>query len=184
MRRAFVLTVVAAAIVAVVLVLTRPNPVPELQFDASVPADLRALAAETWQDFLAAHPARQDCIAPAVLSAVWKLDDRAEYRPASMTVVIRVPGTAPNLRHDLTHEFAHHVEFTCAEHEELRAAFLVAQGFPESTDWFDAGSWETTPSEHYAETTAEVVLGRRARQNGISVSDEAVAVVRHWGSES
>lgn len=170
--------------VAGVLLIARPDGPPVLRFDDSVPDDLRALAVETWQDFLAAHPARHDCIAPVALSAAWDLDDRAEYRPDSATVVIRIPGTAPNLRNGLSHEFAHHVEFTCPEHEELRSAFLAAQGLPASTDWFDGDTWETTPSEQYAEATVEVILGRRAHHSGIFISDEAVAIVHRWGSGS
>ncbi|MEN8235093.1 MAG: hypothetical protein ABFR89_09260 [Actinomycetota bacterium] len=184
MRRVFVLTVLAAAMIAGVLLITRPDGPPALRFDDTVPDDLRALAAETWEDFLDAHRARHDCISPVVLNAAWELDDRAEYRPNSTTVVIRIPGTAPNLRNGLIHEFAHHVEFTCPEHEELRPEFLAAQGLPASTDWFDGGAWEMTPSEHYAEATTEVVLGRRSHHGGISISDEAVAVVRRWGSGS
>ncbi len=184
MRRVLILVVVAAAAVAAVFVLTRPDPGPTLRFDATVPDDLRAVAVEAWDGFVTAHPARVDCIAPITMSAAWELDDRAEYRPATATVVIRVPGTAPNLTNDLTHEFAHHMEFTCPDHEELRPAFLAAQGFPASAEWFDGATWETTPSEQYAEATTEVVLGRRTRHGGIVLTDEAVEAVRQWGSRS
>jgi len=176
--------VLAATIVAGVLLITRPDGPPALLFDDTFPCVIRAVATETWEDFLTAHQARRDCISPVVLSATWELDHRAEYRPSSATVVIRVPGTAPNLRNGLIHEFAHHVEFTCPEHEQLRPGFLAAQGLPSSTDWFGGGVWETTPSEQYAEATAEVVLGRRAHHGGISISAEAVAIVRRWGSDS
>ncbi|GMQ84567.1 MAG: hypothetical protein BMS9Abin07_0131 [Acidimicrobiia bacterium] len=174
----------AATIVVGVLLITRPHSPPALRFDETVPDDLRTLATGTWQDFLTAHRGRQDCFPPVALSAAWELDDRAEYRPGSATVLIRVPGTAANLRRGLIHEFAHHVEFTCPEHAELRPEFLAAQGFPASTDWFGGDGWETTPSEQYAEATVEVVLGRRAHHGGIVISDEAVAIVRRWGSGS
>jgi len=183
-RRVLILTLVAAAVVAAAFVLTRPDPGPTLQFDATVPDDLRAVAVEAWDGFLGAHPARVDCIDPINMSAAWELGARAEYHPATATLVIRVPGTAPNLTNDLTHEFAHHVEFTCPEHEELRPAFLAAQGFPASAEWFGGDSWESTPSEQYAEATAEAVLGRRAHHGGILLSDEAVDAVRQWGSGS
>lgn len=184
MRRVLVLIVIAAVVGAAAFVLTRPEPGPELRFDATVPDDLRAVAVEAWDGFLAAHPAREACIGSLTMSAAWELDDRAEYRPATATMVIRVPGTAPNLTNDLTHEFAHHVEFTCPEHEELRPAFLAAQGFPASAEWFRGDTWETTPSEQYAEATAEAVLGRRTHHDGIFLTEAAVAVVRQWGSGS
>jgi hypothetical protein len=175
---------VAAVGAAVVFALARPEPSPQLHFDSSVPDDLRAVATDAWDGFLGAHPARLGCIGPITMSAAWELDDRAAYHPGTATLVIRVPGTAPNLTADLTHEFAHHVEFTCAEHEELRPAFLTAQGFPVSADWFEAATWETTPSEHYAEATSIVVLGRRGNHDGILISDEATAAVRDWASGS
>lgn len=184
MRRVLILALIAAAVAAVAFVVARPEPTPELHFDSSVPDDLRAVAQEAWDGFLVAHPARLDCIGPINMSAAWELDDRAEYHPTTATLVIRVPGTAPNLTGDLTHEFAHHVEFTCQEHEELRPAFLVAQGFPTSADWFEAATWETTPSEHYAEATSIVVLGRRGNHDGIVISDAATITVREWASGS
>ncbi len=184
MRRALALAVLVVGVVAGVLLLVRPDPGPILRFEDSVPDDLRAVADQAWDEFLAAHPQRLDCIPPVRLSAAWELDDRAEYQPSTATVVVRVPGTAPNLSDSLVHEFAHHVEFTCPEHEQLRAAFLAAQGFPAGSAWFEGSAWETTPSEQYAEATVEVVLGRRTHRGGIAVSDQATAVVRQWGSQS
>ena len=61
---------------------------------------------------------------------------------------------------------------------------LLPRDSPPSADWFDGATWETTPSEQYAEATVEVVLGRRTHHGGIVVSDEAVTVVRQWGSRS
>jgi hypothetical protein len=176
--------VIATGITAGILLVARPDPAPALRFDASVPDDLRALAAETWQDFLAAHPARWDCIAPATLGAAWELDSRGEYRPDAATVVVRVPGTASTLRNELIHEFAHHIEFTCPEQGELRSSFSRAQGFSGSTRWFEGDTWETTPSEHYAEATVEFVLGRRPHHGNIQISAQAADIVRRWASDS
>ena len=155
---------------------------PELRHAESVPDDLRTLAEEAWEDFLAAVPARHDCFPAVTLEAAWELDTRAEYRPDSATLVVRVPGTPATLRSELLHEFAHHVEFTCSEHDELREDLLRAQGFPADSDWFGGHSWETTPSEHYAEATVELVEGRRTHQGGILLTPAAVDVVRKWGA--
>jgi hypothetical protein len=184
MRRAVALAVLLVGALAGALVLARADAGPIIRFDETVPDDLGAVASAAWDDFLAAHPHRLNCIQPVTLTAAWQLGDRAEYRPETATITLRVPGTAPNLSDSLVHEFAHHVEFTCPEHEELRGAFLEAQGFPATADWFEGSAWETTPSEQYAEATVEMVLGRRAHRGGIIVSDEAVAVVRQWGSQS
>lgn len=155
--------------------------VPELRYDGTVPDDLRALADEAWSDFLDAVPARHDCIQSPTLGAAWELEDRGEYRPDSETIVVRVPGTPTTLRSELLHEFAHHVEFTCPEHENLRPRFIGAQGLPASTDWFAGATWETTPSEQYAEAVVELVEERRTHQGGIQLTADAIAVVRDWG---
>jgi hypothetical protein len=158
------------------------DSVPRLQHDETVPADLRALADDTWQDFLDAFPARWDCIPPPTLHAAWELGTRAEYRPATATLVVRVPGTPATLRSELLHEFAHHVEFVCADHELLRPGFLATQGFAPDTPWFGGATWESTPSEQYAEAVVELVEGRRTHLGGIILSDAAVAAVADWGS--
>ena len=155
---------------------------PQLQHDETVPADLRALADETWNDFLDAFPARWDCLPPPTLQAAWELETRAEYRPETATLVVRVPGTPATLRSELLHEFAHHLEFVCADHELLRSEFLVAQGFTPDTPWFEGAAWETTPSEQYAEAVVELVEGRRTHLGGVNISDAAIAVVGDWGS--
>lgn len=157
---------------------------PTLNFAEDMPDDLRQLADATWVDFLEVNPARLDCIEPVTLEAAWELDNRAEYRPASRTLAVRVPGTPATLRSELIHEFAHHLEFTCSDQTELRAAFLHAQGFPPETEWFGGATWETTPSEQYAEATVEVVAGRRAHTGRILLTPEAVEVVRQWGEGS
>ena len=170
-----------AAIVLVFSLSACSGAPPELSYDDSVPNDLRALADETWSDFLAAIPARHDCVLSPTLHAAWELDHRAEYDPSTATLVVRVPGTPATLRSELLHEFAHHIEFTCSEHQELRAGFLQAQGFAVDAVWFEGETWETTPSEQYAEAVVELIEGRRSHLGGIQLTDEAIAVVREWG---
>jgi hypothetical protein len=157
---------------------------PTLLFAADTPDDLRQLADETWQDFLDAHAGRLNCIEPVTLEAAWELDTRAEYRPNSRTLAVRVPGTPATLRSELIHEFAHHIEFTCPEQIEMRESFLQAQGFAQDSGWFEGATWETTPSEQYAEATVELIVGRRAHTGGILLTSEAVDVVRDWGAGS
>ncbi len=154
----------------------------ELRFDEAVPADLRELAAGTWDEFTAAFAARRHCIAALSLAGDRDLDASAAYVPDRRTVYVRIPGTAGLLRNALVHEFAHHVEFSCHDElAELRPAFLAAQGFPPNAGWFDAETWEVTPSEHFAEAAVEAVLGRRLRNRDVLITDEAVALVSAWG---
>jgi hypothetical protein len=153
-----------------------------LQFRGDVPDDVRDLAAATWARFEAALPGHRDCLGPPVFEARWKLADRGEYEPTDQQVVLRIPGTAPNLSATMVHEFAHHLEFTCPAQGQVRAAFLAAQGFAPGTPWFDGPSWARTPSEQFAEATVQFVLGERAAHSPVVVSAAALAAIGTWAA--
>jgi hypothetical protein len=152
----------------------------------SVASDFRLLAEEAWASFLLVFRARADCFGPVTLQAVRSLGSRAVYDPSTATVTVRVPATPAVLKGALVHEFAHHVEFQCQEHEELRPVFLAALGLPADTEWRpDSGSAAARrhvdiPSEQYAEATVILVLGRRLVSTGVHVNDEAVRAVKVW----
>lgn len=154
----------------------------------SVASDFRLLAEETWASFLLVFRARADCFGPVTLQAVRSLDSRAVYDPGTATVTVRVPATPAVLKGALVHEFAHHVEFQCQEHEELRPAFLAALGLPADTEWRPdsvsaaARRHVDIPSEQYAEATVILVLGRRPVSTGVQVNDEAVRAVKVWAA--
>lgn len=167
-----------------------PAPHPRLVCDDSVAADFEALALATWDRFLAVFEARTGCFGDVRLHAAHGLDSRAAYDPASATVTVRVPGTPAMLQSALIHEWAHHVEFQCQAHQELRRAFLVAQGLPPDAPWrledpaanTPASTRAKTPSEQYAEATIVVVLGSRPIPNGVRVTQAAVHVVAEWAA--
>jgi hypothetical protein len=154
--------------------------VPDLRITGASPDDLRALIGATWDRFVEAFPARRSCLAPVTVQGAWELDDRGSYEPGRRLVTVRIPGTAPNLRDSLVHEFAHHMEFTCPEQHDVRAAFLAAQALPPSATWFEGVSWETTPSEQFAEAVVQVVLGPPAHPS-VLIHPRSVALLRVWG---
>ncbi len=160
--------------------LPAPAPFPSLVIEPTVADDFAALATTTWQQFLAVFAPRSACFGSVHLRADPHLQSRAAYDPTTATVTVRVPGTPAFLREALVHEWAHHVEFQCPEHLVLRPAFLMAMGRPADTAWFQGDSWETIPSEHYAEATVELVLGRRQILTAIHVTPAMVAVVQRW----
>lgn len=162
---------------------------PELIIDGSVAADFQALALKTWDQFLRVFWKRKDCFGDVYLRADDSLGSRAAYNPNSATVTVRVPATAAMLQGALIHEWAHHIEFQCKEHEDLRAAFLIAQGMPGETDWrkvetpeMSARAWAGLPSEQYAEATIALVLGGRSIPTGARVSTQAVGVIEKWAA--
>ncbi len=166
----------------------RPQPLPRLVIDDSVASDLEALAGDTWSRFLAVFRARTDCFGDVRLHAAYDLDTRAAYDPATATVTVRVPGTAAMLQSALVHEWAHHLEFQCDAQQDLRAAFLAAQGLPTDTPWrpddtpahTPESAWADIPSEQYAEATIELVLGRRQIPTTARVRPQAVRVISEW----
>jgi len=94
------------------------------------------------------------------------------------------------LQSALVHEWAHHIEFQCEAHKDLRLAFLAAQGLPPDTVWrpddapanMPSSQWADIPSEQYAETMIEVVLGRRQIPTNARVTREAVRVIEEWAA--
>jgi hypothetical protein len=153
---------------------------PVLVVADDVPNDVRALALDTWEMFLTAFPARRACIPPVTLTHAWEFADRAAYDPAERAVVLRVPGTAPNLRASLVHEFAHHLESTCDAQASLRRPFLVATGSAPNSSWFGGRDWERVPSERFAEAVTVYVLDERPSHLRVSVPREALDEIERW----
>jgi hypothetical protein len=176
--------VAALAAAAAVVVLGGGRSEGRLVMGDDVPDDLRALATEVFGSFENRFEARLDCMADVRLVPAWEgLDDRARYLPSDGVIELRVPATANLLGDSIVHELAHHVEFTCDEHEALRPAFLTAQGHPAGTDWFDGPTWEETPSEQFAEAVVQVVLGERQQNRLVmQISTEAIDLVTGWGA--
>lgn len=164
---------------------------PQLLIDSSVAADFRALALETWDQFLRVFSARRDCFGDVHLRADGNMKDRATYDPGTATVSVRVPATVAMLQGALVHEWAHHLEFQCKDHEQLRRAFLLAQGMPEDTTWrtietpeMPAIDWAEVPSEQFAEATIVLALGSRSIPTGARVTAQAVEVIEKWAAGS
>ncbi|MGH2555188.1 MAG: hypothetical protein ACRDHO_05670 [Actinomycetota bacterium] len=153
---------------------------PKIHFAEEVPDDLRALASSTWDRFLQGLPARSGCLVDVTLRGAWRFGTRAAYDPGRHLVTVRIPGTAPNLRATMVHEFAHHLEFTCPAQRRLRPRFLAAQGLPPTTSWRRGQAWAQIPSEQFAEAMVRVVLG--AQPGGLVViRPEALRAIRDWG---
>ena len=156
------------------------NQPPRLVVDGSVAADFEALALETWDQFLDAFQSRSDCFGDVHLRAVYSLDSRAGYDPDTATATVLVPGTPALLQSGLIHEWAHHIEFQCEEHRDLRPAFLAAQGLPPDTPWRLPDASAISPSEQYAEAAIEFVLGTRPIPTEAHVTRQAIRVLREW----
>ena len=163
---------------------------PQLDIDASVASDFEGLAKETWGDFLDKFQARSDCFGNVRLIASYDLDSKAVYNPEQATVTVRVPGSPAQLKSALVHEWAHHIEFQCAELEELQLAFREVLEIHPDTPWHSSNTlndismraWKEIPSEQFAETTVVFVLGRGHIPSQIRVNNAAVHVIAEWAA--
>lgn len=146
----------------------------------SVGSDFEAVALEFWEEFEVFAEARLACFGPVTLEASFELEDRARYEWTTQTVVVRVPQSPESLMGSLAHELTHHVERRCPAHEEVREQYLRAMGYPPDADWFAGDRWATTPSERFAEATAEAMLGTRERTADVLLADAEVVVAALW----
>lgn len=190
-RRHLGITFILAALIGAATVgCARPDKPPQLLIDESVAGDFQDLAEQTWIEFLAAFQARSDCFGDVQLQATRSLDSRAVYDPGTATVTVRVPGTPALLRAALVHEWAHHIEFQCEQHQAHRATFLAALDLPPNTPWRPESALVdaygkmggSSPSERYAEAIIVYVLGRRHIATGAQVTPEAVHAIEKWAA--
>lgn len=185
MRRIYNIVTILAITVTLNL-----KPASRLIPDDSVASDLQALAQETWSMFLATFKSRTACFGDVHLHAAKDLNSRGAYDPATAKVTVRVPATVAMLQAALIHEWAHHIEHQCEAHQQLRPAFLRAQGLPADTPWqvdyspadIPESEWALIPSEQYAEGTIELVFGERQIPTTARVKREAVNVIAGWAS--
>jgi hypothetical protein len=131
-----------------------------LRFTDETPGDLREVASDAWQRFTDAVPACADRLGGLTVGVAWHLPDRARYEPEQALVLIRAPGTAPNLEATFLHEFAHHADRRCAPSPAFRRGFIAAAGLTAGTPWRGHAAWDRIPSERFAEAVTTYVLGR------------------------
>jgi hypothetical protein len=179
------LRMAAAAIivsVATLLALASVRNGPVLVIEESVANDLELLAEITADQFFATFPAHERCIGAVRLTVDHNLEDRARYDPERSLIIVRVPAPAVILERALVHELAHHVEFECDAHEEMRSEFLAALGLDADSAWFENDVWSETPSEIFAEAVVEVVFpGSGAFRSDLrEIPSRAVDVVARW----
>lgn len=152
------------------------------QFGADTPDDLRELADETLETFLAAVPAQAGCVGRVGLVGARQLTDRAQYEPDDATITIRIPATAPQLRISLVHELAHHLEFSCPSQLDLRRDFLLAQGLDDGTDWREGAAWQDRPSEQWATAIVRYVLDEADPRAPVTIQPETLDLIAAWAS--
>lgn len=156
---------------------------PRMLVPQGVPDDVSAIVDRTWPAFLGAFPARHECIGDVTLLLVFDVEGgAASYRPEEATIRIEIPTTPERFEESLAHELGHHLEHRCPVATEIGAEFLAAQDMDADAEWFHRDPWFDSPTEHFAESVVQIVLGeRRIHADRITLSSEAIATVREWG---
>lgn len=154
---------------------------PAISFGLDTPEDLRVLGQAVFNDFVEAFPARADCIDGVEVRGMREMDDRARYDPSRKEILIRIPATAPQLTASLLHELGHHLEHACRDQMAVRPDFLAALGLDPAAAWSNPTTYETDPSELWAEAVVRLVSGQPDTRRPLEVTDAAVLVVKQWG---
>ena len=168
------------ALLLTLLLVVAACSAPAVVFPDDTPEDFAELAEAVFEDFVAAFPDQRECIGKAEIRVAWELDDRALYDPENDVVTVRVPATAPHLTSSIVHELGHRLEFRCPSQRDVRRPFLEALGLDPETAWSDRTTYETSPSEMWAEAVIRHVLGRPDSRRPLQVTPAAVHVVADW----
>ncbi len=160
-------------------------PASDLTFVQDLPADVRRESDETWRRFTGRFAARTSCWSSVSLELVREVPDGdARYIVSANRIEIQIPTTPARYRESLAHELAHHLERTCPDFDELRAALHPTMGVGED-GWFDGPRWADTPSERFAEAVVVLVNGERVRhETEVPVDPAVVGVLERWGRDA
>lgn len=147
-----------------------------------VPAAVEQEVRATVAAFVTVFEARRGCVGGAELELVRELDEGdARYVGAEDLIEIEIPTSPRRFRESLVHELAHHVDHSCPDAQELRSDVMRVVG---ANDWDGQERWEQRPSELWAETVVEIVLGERVRfERSVPLDDRVVDVARRWIAE-
>lgn len=148
-----------------------------------VPPEVTELVRSTWASFLAAFPAKQDCVGTVELILVTDVaGGDAAYSPEEPQIRIEIPTTPARFPESLAHELGHHLERACNAAAEIGREFVVAEGLDPDADWYLGDLWFKVPSEHFAETVVWLVMGDRLLHSDIMpLSENTIRLVSEWG---
>ena len=155
---------------------------PSIEPRQSLPDDVAELTTSTWMAFERAFPSQAGCLSDVELELV---DDvpggAADYLVAEHLIRIEIPTSPRRFVESLTHELAHHLDEVCDGGGAIGAAFRAAQGIEAEVRWDRGEAWEERPTEQFAETVVEYVIGDRyTHADIIEVSNEAIEIVEDW----
>ena len=172
-----------AALFVISFLTVRHVTLADLRTPQELPDDVRTELDVVWTRFNEVFSSRRRCFDDVTVRLVGRVEGGdARYVVADALVEIDIPTSPRRFRESLAHEFAHHIEHTCGAFDKLRVEIAEALEVP-ADSWFSGESWETTPSEIYAEGVAELVNGERVRHvDEVVVSAEITTLIEQWAT--
>ena len=169
------------AVLSLGVVLVRGSSDGELIVEQDVPLDVQAELDATWGRFIEAFAARRTCFADVSVELVRDvLGGDARYVTSEARIEIEIPTTPARFSESLVHELGHHVERTCSEFADMKAAMLARLGVSDDA-WTGGDVWEQTPSEIWAEGVVGLVNGERVLHGDeMPLDSSVVALIEAW----
>ena len=170
-----------AVLALVLLVIARDSRRGELIVVQDVPPDVQAELDATWGHFVEVFDARRDCFDDVSVVLVRDVEGGdARYVTGAGRIEIEIPTTPARFRESLAHELGHHVERTCTEFSEMRAAMLTELEIADSA-WAAGEVWEQIPAEIWAEGVVGLVNGERVLHgDDMPIDPSIVELIEAW----
>jgi hypothetical protein len=170
-----------ATVVAVIVWPADPRREPVVTFLQPIPDDVETEARSAVAAFTDRFASRRECVGGADVVLVDEVSDGdARYLAADGVIEIEIPTSPRRFRDSLVHELAHHVEHRCPDFDLLRDEVLTLTG---ADAWTGQPRWADRPSELWAESVVEVVLGERVRfGRAVPLDPALVDAVRTWAA--
>lgn len=164
------------------IALTTSTTRPRIESNQDLPEDVRRLTDETWVEFNEVFAAKSGCLGGVSLELVEEVvDGAARYVASSSHIQIEIPTTPARYQESLIHELGHHLEEVCGVELEIGGQFREAQHFDMLSDWRGVTVWAERPTEHFAESVVQLVLGaRQTHADIVELTPKAVDLVGRW----
>jgi hypothetical protein len=178
-----VVALVGAATIGAIVAWPSDGPAaPVVTFVQPVPDDVETEARSAVAAFVEQFAARRACIGGAEVMLVDEVPDGdARYLAAEALIEIEIPTSPRRFRDSLVHELAHHVEHRCPNFAALRDEIMALTG---AAAWTGQTRWADRPSELWAESVVEAVLGERVRfGRSVPMDPALVDAVRDWAAD-
>lgn len=184
--RAIIGTTALVAGVLAGIVIVSAAAGPRLEPRQNLPQDVSRLTYETWDRFTTVFAAKSGCLGDVSLELVEDVEaGAARYVASRSHIEIEIPTTPARYQESLIHELGHHLEEVCDVEHEIGMQLKDAQVLDLISDWRGEPVWADRPTEHFAESVVQLVLGaRQTHSDIIELTPATLEIVGEWALSS